>query len=57
MYSYVFPVPTGVRLKDTGRYLDAARIGNCSAVFFHYAPGVELEFTLRPAESVEEKKD
>eukprot|EP00439_Symbiodinium_sp_Y106_P055825 s3705_g7.t2 len=47
----------GVRLKDTGRYLDAARIGNCAAIFFHYSTGVELEFTLRPAESVEERQD
>ncbi|CAE7763429.1 unnamed protein product [Symbiodinium necroappetens] len=47
----------GVRLKDTGRYLDAARIGNCAAIFFHYSTGVELEFTLRPADSVEERQD
>mmetsp|Transcript_21601 Transcript_21601/g.48789 ORF Transcript_21601/g.48789 Transcript_21601/m.48789 type:complete len:467 (+) Transcript_21601:37-1437(+) len=47
----------GVRLKDTGRYLDAARIGNCGEVFFHYSPSVDLEFTLRPADAVEEKKD
>ena len=47
--------PSGVRLKDSGRYLDCARIGNCAAVFFHYALGVELEFTLRPAEEVEKK--
>ena len=37
----------GVRLTDSGRYLDCARIGSVSSVFFHYAPGVELELTLR----------
>jgi len=45
----------GVRLKDSGRYLDCARIGRCGAVFFHYATGVDLEFTLRSADVVEKQ--
>lgn len=45
----------GVRLKDSGRYLDCARIGSCASVFFHYSPGVDLEFTLRPADVVDKQ--
>lgn len=46
----------GVRLKDSGRYLDCARIGSCGPVFFHYATGVDLEFTLRAADVVEKQE-
>lgn len=46
----------GVRLKDSGRYLDCARIGSCASVFFHYSPGVDLEFTLRPADVVDKQE-
>lgn len=42
----------GLRLKDVGRYLDAARISKVSLVFTDQ-PHLDLEFTLRPAEQSE----
>ena len=37
-------------------WCDASRgIGRCGAVFFHYATGVDLEFTLRSADVVEKQ--
>ena len=30
-------------------------IGSCGPVFFHYATGVDLEFTLRAADVVEKQ--
>ena len=38
-------------------WCDASRgIGRCGAVFFHYATGVDLEFTLRSADVVEKQE-
>ena len=52
---FLWPHPACLTLLPTLSKKPSEGIGSCGPVFFHYATGVDLEFTLRAADVVEKQ--